>query len=369
MEFVEFTGSAYFRQILSLATLSGKSVRISKIRQKDEHPGLSDHEISFLRLLEKVTNGTLIDIDETGTKVTYQPGLLSGGDVEHDCHPDRSITYYLEALLLLASFMKKPLNAVLRGVTNDNVDPSVDAVKHSTLPLLLKFLGTGEGLNLKVVKRGLRPNGGGEIHFSCPCRAKLRPLQMKDSGLIRSIRGIAFACKVSPATGNRIGESAKKILKEYVADVYCYTDLCKGPKGGLSPGFGITLIAETVNGVRYAVDVCSNPADSNEEASIPEDLGENAANLLLDEIYRGGSVSSSNQSLALLLMCLGHRDISKIQTGQLSPFTIQFVRYIKLFFGVEFRLSGDEVSEDAEKGKVTFTCVGIGYSNLNKTVS
>jgi hypothetical protein len=33
--------------------------------------------------------------------------------------------------------------------------------------------------------------------------------------------------------GNRVGESAKKILKEFVADVYCYTDLCKGPKGGL----------------------------------------------------------------------------------------------------------------------------------------
>jgi RNA 3'-terminal phosphate cyclase-like protein len=88
----EFTGSAYFRQILSFSTLSGKSVRISKIRQKDEHPGLSgrwilcltamhvqdvfvcaDHEISFLRLLEKVTNGTLIDIDETGNVSLLRP--------------------------------------------------------------------------------------------------------------------------------------------------------------------------------------------------------------------------------------------------------------------------------------------------------
>lgn len=55
----------------------------------------------------------------------YQPGLLYGGAVEHDCSVLRGIGYYLEALLCLAPFMKHPLKIVLRGVTNDQVDPSV----------------------------------------------------------------------------------------------------------------------------------------------------------------------------------------------------------------------------------------------------
>lgn len=45
--------------------------------------------------------------------------------MEHDCSTQRSIGYYLEALLLLAPFMKSPLKATLRGVTNDPVDPTV----------------------------------------------------------------------------------------------------------------------------------------------------------------------------------------------------------------------------------------------------
>lgn len=45
--------------------------------------------------------------------------------MEHDCSPSRSIGYYLEGLLCLAPFMKHPLKIVLRGVTNDQVDPSV----------------------------------------------------------------------------------------------------------------------------------------------------------------------------------------------------------------------------------------------------
>lgn len=55
----------------------------------------------------------------------YMPGLLLGGSVEHDCNMQRSVGYYLEALLMLAPFMKTPLKATLRGVTNDHADPTV----------------------------------------------------------------------------------------------------------------------------------------------------------------------------------------------------------------------------------------------------
>ena len=55
----------------------------------------------------------------------YQPGMLIGGTVEHDCNQQRCIGYYLEGLLCLAPFMKTSLRAVLRGVTNDQNDPSV----------------------------------------------------------------------------------------------------------------------------------------------------------------------------------------------------------------------------------------------------
>merc|ERR1712198_510248 len=97
------------------ATLSGKSVRIQRIRSKEDNPGVKDFEASFIRLLDKITNGSNIEVNETGTGVFYQPGMLMGGSVTHDCSNQRGIGYYLEALLCLAPFMKTPLKAVLRG--------------------------------------------------------------------------------------------------------------------------------------------------------------------------------------------------------------------------------------------------------------
>lgn len=48
-----------------------------------------------------------------------------GGKVDHDCNLQRSIGYFLEALILLAPFTKKPIRATLRGITSDQTDPSV----------------------------------------------------------------------------------------------------------------------------------------------------------------------------------------------------------------------------------------------------
>ena len=63
---LRFRGSEHLRQRLVCATLSGKAIRIDDIRAQDQNPGLRDYEASLLRLLEKVTNGCIIEINETG---------------------------------------------------------------------------------------------------------------------------------------------------------------------------------------------------------------------------------------------------------------------------------------------------------------
>ena len=68
---------------------------------------------------------------------------------------------------------------------------------------------------------------------------------------------------------------------------------CNHFKRFRSKGYGITLVAETEKGIRYAVDVTSeqprSPAESSEQSrtmETAEEMGERAALLLLEEIYR-----------------------------------------------------------------------------------
>ncbi|XP_036186932.1 RNA 3'-terminal phosphate cyclase-like protein isoform X2 [Myotis myotis] len=364
---LSYAGCNFLRQRLVLSTLSGRPVKIRKIRARDDNPGLRDFEASFIRLLDKITNGSRIEINQTGTTLYYQPGLLYGGSVEHDCSVLRGIGYYLESLLCLAPFMKHPLRIVLRGVTNDQVDPSVDVLKATALPVLKQFGIDGESLELKIVRRGMPPGGGGEVIFSCPIRKVLKPIQLTDPGKIKRIRGMAYSVRVSPQMANRIVDSARSILNKFIPDIYIYTDHMKGINSGkvgcplpapgqatqrqleivlkcpmtmdgrhsvrwlsitqsspepliTSPGFGLSLVAETTNGTFLSAELTSNPQGQG-AAVLPEDLGRNCAKLLLEEIYRGGCVDSTNQSLALLFMTLGQQDVSKVLLGPLSPYT------------------------------------------------
>ena len=111
----------------------------------------------------------------------------------------------------------------------------------------------------------------------------------------------------------------------------------------------------------------------------PEDNATPLCRRLLEEVYRGGCVDSTCQSLAALMMALGPSDVSRCVTGPLSPYTVQFLRHIRDFLDVTFKLETHEQEEDeaAAEGegdgqlrmgadKVKLTCVGIGMTNLSK---
>ena len=323
--------------------------------------------------MDKLTNGTKIEVNETGTSVLFVPGLLVGGDIDHDCSCERSIGFYLEGILPLAPFCKNALKLILRGVTNDKNDVSVDTIKYVSLALMKRF-GLLEGLDLKISKRGAMPDGGGEIVFTCPVRRKLIPLQLIDPGKLKRIRGTAFSMKVSPAFVNRMVDSSRKILNQFLSDIYIYTDSVKGTQSGNSPGFGLSLMVESTTGVMLCVDACSNAKGDGETAVVPEDLGKSAAMSLLQEVYRGGCVDATHQSLVLVYMALGQMDISKVMLGALTPYTIQMMRHLKDFFNVMYKidklrvptLNGVNDGQGSDQ-KYILTCMGVGFTNLHKT--
>jgi len=368
-----FTGSNYLRQRLVLSTLSGKPLRVKEIRSQDEEPGLREFEVNLIRLLDKITNGSRIEVSETGTSFYYQPGLLYGGTIDHECCKLKALGYYLEVLVALGPFCKKALHVTLRGVTNNQSDPSVDAFISGAIPVLKRFLVVDDGLELKITKRGMAPEGGGEVVFKCPVRRQLKPIQLMDQGKVKRIRGVVYAVRVSPAIGNRLVDAAKGVFLQFIPDVYIYTDHHRGNNSGNSPGFGISVVAETTTGVFYTAEAGSNPGGSGKPPSVPEEVGKEAAFLLLEEIFRGGCVDSTFQSFATLFMTMAPKDISKCLMGPLSPYTIQFLRHLRDFFGHTFRLESYRNKEEEElntgANKVLITCFGIGFTNLSKRVA
>lgn len=66
LSYMKLKGSQNLRLRLLLATLSSKSIVIEDIRSEATWPGLRPHEVSFLRLLEKICDDCVVEINETG---------------------------------------------------------------------------------------------------------------------------------------------------------------------------------------------------------------------------------------------------------------------------------------------------------------
>jgi len=369
MEVLKYEGSRYFKERLTLSVLSGKGLEIREIRSKleGEERGISLYEKSLLDLVIKVTNGTSCRISETGCSVRFMPGMLIGGTLLHDCDPERGIGYYLEMLMCFAPFCKNKIKAILRGVTNGTSDPSVDMLKATAVPLLKNFMYRDE-VEIQIKHRGVPPLGGGEVTFFSTTVKKLRlEKPLLQQGKIKRIRGTAFSARVAPQMSNRMVTSARGILNQFVRDIFIKTDHRKGRSAGNSPGFGICLVAETTEGVTFAVE-----ANSTAKGGDPEDIGKEAAFLLLEEIGKGGCMNSSVQHMAQLMMILGEQNVIKSLSGPLTDYSMEWLRLIKDFFGILFKFDRDQADHDVKGNKmgsykVQLTCVGLGYTNMAKS--
>ena len=58
-----------FRYVLVCSTLSGKPVRFDGVRENEADLGLREEEVEFLRLLEAVSNGCVVELHRTGTRL------------------------------------------------------------------------------------------------------------------------------------------------------------------------------------------------------------------------------------------------------------------------------------------------------------
>jgi RNA 3'-terminal phosphate cyclase-like protein len=382
---MEFKGSASFRHRIICATLSGLAISIKRIRSKDEYPGLRDFEIKYLELISKLTNGTSVDINQTGTVLRFTPGVIvNNGGLEtiiHECGTERCLSYFLEGILPLVIFGKNKLSLMLRGVSNNILDTSVDAVMQVQIPLLKK--AGVEDIDVKVVKRG----DEGELHIRCtPIRSIEKGLTMNDPGKVTRVRGIAFSSRLNVQTANRVAYAAKGSLQNFLPDIWIHTDHHKSETALL----GVSLVAETNTGCYIQAEYMKGEESTvqNLESDVAEDLGVLASVHLLDELVYGGAVDTLNQSLPIFLMALAVGE-STLRLGRLSQQAILLLRLIHQFFAVKFEISElanpavqeDESPEDEEAydyeeedledplrenmpSTILLSCTGIGYQNM-----
>ena len=73
-------------------------------------------------------------------------------------HASLSEGYFLEVVIPICLFAKKPVDLTLTGTTNDETDVSVDTIRTVTLPMIKRQFGVEAGLASTLAKAGAAAN-------------------------------------------------------------------------------------------------------------------------------------------------------------------------------------------------------------------
>ena len=85
-----------------------------------------------------------------------------------------------------------------------------------------------------------------------------------------------------------------------------------------SPGYALTLLAESTTSAIYCAEAIS------EAGVAAEEIGLKATRALLSEIVKGGCVDQKHQILVLLMMVLGSEDVGRCRMSEPTAKTSVF---------------------------------------------
>jgi RNA 3'-phosphate cyclase len=341
-------GGALIRTALALSSLTGKSFEVNNIRAGRPNPGLKAQHLTAVKALKQICNAQTNDIGLGSTDLRFIPGKVKRGIYNIDIGTAGSISLLLQALILPCLFAPGKVTLNVKGGTCGKWQASVDYLQNILLPHLNRFV---EKIELKVLKRGYFPKGGGEVRLEITprlseniedLRYKCSKINLVEQGKIEQIRGIINISQQlhEKEVGERITNAAKSTLKKYECPINIRTEYVNS----LSIGGEINLWALFSNDGKMDYD---NPVILGSDALVEknitaEKIGMDAANKLSDEI---SSLAAVDHFLAdQLIQFMGVLPESFIKTSNVSNHTKTNIYVVEKFLNVGFKIDDNLIS-------------------------
>jgi RNA 3'-terminal phosphate cyclase (ATP) len=175
-------GGQMLRSCLSLSMISGRPLRIEKIRAKRSKPGLMRQHLTAVQAAQQVSNAKVKGAEIGSTSLVFEPGEVRPGDYRLAIGTAGSTTLVLQTLLPALLGAASASRVTLEGGTHNPLAPPWDFLDRTFLPLLRRM---GAGIAAGLEKHGFYPAGGGRVVAEIEPCAKLSRLELLRLGETR----------------------------------------------------------------------------------------------------------------------------------------------------------------------------------------
>jgi RNA 3'-terminal phosphate cyclase (ATP) len=279
-------GGQILRTSLALAAVTGRAIRIEKIRAGRKNPGLAAQHLTGVRAVAALCDAHVSGDDLGSQTLEFVPGgSPQAGEYIFDVAEAReggsagAATLVLQAVLPPLALTQGDSTVVIRGGTHVAWSPPVDYACDVWLPALTQM---GLAARLEMTRWGWYPAGQGEIQATIKGQAsELSPLTLVERGALRRVWGRAVAANLPSHIPQRMATRAHSLLDGAGVDARIEPLRVRAACAGA----GIFLVAE-YKGVRAgfsALGAKGKPSEAVAEEAVAALLAHRESGAVLDQ--------------------------------------------------------------------------------------
>lgn len=326
-------GGLVLRGALTLSVLTGRAVRLTRIRARRTSPGLKLQHLRVVEALARLCNA-FVDGAAIGSQtLVFEPRHAIGrgplGDAARelvlDIDTPGSLTLLLQTLLLPLSFSGQVARLRLVGVTHAPRSPAYENLAWSWLPQLER---AGYRAELGLQAAGFAPKGGGIVHASIHPATAIAPLDLAQRGALLRISG----CSLVACLDRSVAERQRQHVMARLDGLDVPVSIDSGAIPAAVPGAFIVLQAEFEHSQQsfFALGELGKP---------PEAVAAEASDALISCLESGGAVDSHLASQLLLPLSFADGD-SALSVSRISEHMLVTAELIDRFFSDAVVING-----------------------------
>ena len=186
-------GGQILRTSFALAALRGRPLRVSKIREGREKPGLRRQHLTCVRAIAELCNGTLTGDSLGSSEVSFEPGAVKAGEYTFSVGTAGSACLVFQTVLWPLLFAEGKSRVVFEGGTHNSFAPPFDFIERAFLPIVKRM---GAKVSLQFERAGFMPAGDGRFVADIEGPCTLSPIELIDAGPIIERRATALVANL-----------------------------------------------------------------------------------------------------------------------------------------------------------------------------
>jgi len=320
-------GGQVLRTSLALSLLTGRPFHLRNVRARRKKPGLQPQHLMSVRAAAKVGRAHVQGDCLGSLNLVFEPGEVSAGSYRFDIGTAGSTSLVLHTLYLpLALRAKAPSHLTLVGGTHVLASPCFHFLQ-TTWRAHLE--GMGLPIELKLVRPGFYPRGGGIVEATVhPC-SRLKALHIGKRGKA-FIRGFSIVAGLPEDIARR---TARRAIQRLKAKRLSSEITIESWPGGPGAGLGLVLETEPIPVLFFGLGERGKPADKVADEAVDQVL----------EYLEGGEAAvdchSADQIVLPLALATGS---SSFQVSEVTQHLLTNIAVIKQFVERNVVCEGDE---------------------------